>query len=318
MGKLDTEPVLHHFSHQHPLKLVNFQPQTPSLVVCSGCKLEASGWIYSCSTCNYCLHTSCSQIPQNFNHPIDPNHTLMLLSSPVYPEGAFKCNACGTLGDGFCYHCKECQLDLHILCAFMPSSVKHNAHLHTLNLCFYPPYDNREFQCDVCKIYGSNCWLYHCSSCDFDAHINCVMANTQSQPTSGIQQREQHQLVKSRSVPPQILPPTNDYSSWNQPHRNFSPPGRSQPQQMRIQSLQTQYPVPGNGFSNWNHRFDQVNYYGGAPTSVFPHYEVFPHYVERPRTNRTGNNLMGSVFQGLVEGFSQQAGQAVVQGIFGG
>ncbi|OMO68950.1 DC1 domain-containing protein [Corchorus olitorius] len=120
-------------------------------------------------------------------HQVDPKHTLVLLSSPVYASGSFKCNACGKLGTGFCYHCKDCQLDIHILCIYKPSSVYTSTHHHTLELCFSPPYSKKKFQCDICKQLGSNQWLYRCGTCNYDIHMNCAMAN-QLQPATEMQQ----------------------------------------------------------------------------------------------------------------------------------
>ena len=151
MGRLDMDPVIQHFSHLHPLKLLNFRPQTTNTFICAGCKLEASGWFYFCSTCNYCLHKTCSNMPRNVQQQVDRKHTLVLLSSPVYATGSFQCNACGKLGIGFCYHCEDCQLDIHTLCIDKPLSVNTGTHHHTLELCFSPPYSKKQFQCDICK-----------------------------------------------------------------------------------------------------------------------------------------------------------------------
>lgn len=183
MGELDLDPVIHHFSHQHSLELFNLQQQqTPnSSVSCSGCKSGVLwGLIYSCKTCNYCLHISCSQMPRQITHPADRNHTLTLFTSPVYPEGLFRCDACGRQGEGFCFHCKECQLDIHIRCAAMPLSVAHRAHYHPLTLSFRSPYKKNAFSCDICKGPGSNQWIYRCNSCSFDAHLDCIAENSQA------------------------------------------------------------------------------------------------------------------------------------------
>ncbi|KAK2637148.1 hypothetical protein Ddye_031940 [Dipteronia dyeriana] len=65
MGKPTSQPepatAIQHFSHPHPLQLFNCHTQqTPNAALCSGCKLKASGWIYTCNYCNYFLHISCS------------------------------------------------------------------------------------------------------------------------------------------------------------------------------------------------------------------------------------------------------------------
>ncbi|XP_030463645.1 uncharacterized protein LOC115683308 [Syzygium oleosum] len=124
MGKIDADQSIQHLSHQHPLRLLNIQQHsTGSRVLCSGCKLAISEWAYCCFPCNFCLHRTCSQMPQKLSHRIDPKHILTLTPTPVYEGGAFVCNACGKLGTGFSYHCQECELDLHPLCAFAPSPI---------------------------------------------------------------------------------------------------------------------------------------------------------------------------------------------------
>ncbi|XWS43249.1 hypothetical protein CRYUN_Cryun16bG0086700 [Craigia yunnanensis] len=207
MGTLDMDPVIQHFSHLHPLILQNFRPQTTNSFICAGCNLDASGRFYFCSTCNYCLHITCSRMPRNIEHQVDPKHTLVLLSSPVYAAGSFKCNACGKLGTAFCYHCKDCQLDIHTLCIYKPSSVNTSTHHHTLELCFSPPYRKKKFQCDICKQFGSNHWLYRCGSCKYDVHMNCAMAN-QLQTATEIQQTKQRILCPPASPNTQFQPAT--------------------------------------------------------------------------------------------------------------
>lgn len=184
MDILEAQPVLQHFSHQHPLKLISYQTSTADRIACSACTKEAIGWTYICESCKYCLHKACSKLPRKLIHGADKKHALTLLSSPAYEEGQFMCNACGAPGTGFCYHCSECQLDLHTVCSFMRSSILSNAHVHALNLCFEPPYENTVFKCDICGGSGSNHWLYRCDSCEFDVHMKCAKATQQPVSTS--------------------------------------------------------------------------------------------------------------------------------------
>lgn len=170
------DQTIHHFSHQHPLELTRFPQPPPLSSPCSGCNLQVIGWAYTCDTCNYVLHTSCSKMPRRITHPSDPNHPLTLFSSPAYPEGVFSCNACGREGEGFSYHCDECELDVHILCTAMKLVVIHGSHHHPLNLCFSHPYPTQEFMCDICKSAGSKHWLYRCNRCNFDAHLGCALS----------------------------------------------------------------------------------------------------------------------------------------------
>ncbi|XXG87340.1 hypothetical protein AAC387_Pa11g2053 [Persea americana] len=190
MGKTNYDPVMQHFSHEHPLELSNTQ-QTITTASCFGCKLKISGWFYACKPCNYHLHVTCSQMPQLINHPSDPNHPLFLIPVPAYPEGFFCCDACGRRGEGFSYHCQVCELDVHTICASMPLSITHQAHQHTLQLVFSPPYQGNGFSCDICGKLGSNHWLYRCSTCEFDAHLGCATSKPKPQ-VAGLQQ---HHMV---------------------------------------------------------------------------------------------------------------------------
>ncbi|KAK9124982.1 hypothetical protein Scep_013828 [Stephania cephalantha] len=119
-------------------------------------------------------------MPRRITHPADGTHTLTLLTAPVYPEGVFRCDACGRKGKGFCFHCKECQLDIHVHCAVLPLSVAHRAHHHPLTLTFRSPYKKNSFCCDICKGIGLNQWLYRCALCSFDVHLDCTSKDSEA------------------------------------------------------------------------------------------------------------------------------------------
>ncbi|MBA0579661.1 uncharacterized protein LOC105768540 [Gossypium raimondii] len=172
MGKLSHDLHIQHFSHPHLLELTNIQAL--NLNPCSACKLQSSGWMYTCRPCNFALHTSCSQLPHLITHPAHPGHSLSLLPAPAYPVGYFNCDACGQRGHGFNYHCNQCDFDIHSVCASKPLSIHCHSHPCQLQLFFYPPYQTKGFSCDVCHQIGSNHWLYRCSICEFDVHMSCV------------------------------------------------------------------------------------------------------------------------------------------------
>ncbi|XP_057782810.1 protein VACUOLELESS GAMETOPHYTES-like [Salvia miltiorrhiza] len=176
MDIVEVQTDIHHFSHQHSLKLISYPNSNTEKILCSACTKEAKGWSYTCETCKYCLHKACSKLPQKLYHGCDRKHALVLLASPAYGDGKFVCNACGASGTAFCYHCAQCQLDLHPVCAFMDPSLLSKAHDHALDLCYEPPYENKLFSCDLCEKPGSDHWLYRCGKCEFDVHLKCAKA----------------------------------------------------------------------------------------------------------------------------------------------
>ncbi|KAJ4840033.1 hypothetical protein Tsubulata_033349 [Turnera subulata] len=201
------EPTVQHFSHPHLLHLSNFQPQQSlRLDSCSGCMLSisAGSWVYNCNMCNYFLHVSCAQLPQQITHPCDQTHVLSLLPIPIYPGGLFSCDACGEQGNGFSYHCGACNIDLHTACAAMPLSLNHQSHHHQLHLLFSVPYPNQGFSCDICHNLGSKQWLYRCNICEFDAHLDCAAREaTAPTPAQQVQVGQPLPTTPSPSVIPQ-------------------------------------------------------------------------------------------------------------------
>ncbi|KAJ4961930.1 hypothetical protein NE237_021840 [Protea cynaroides] len=170
----NSNQTIQHFSHPHPLEFFNLQQQnyTFNLPPCAMCKLQPSGMVCICKTCNFILHLPCSQRPQFIHHSSDPSHPLTLLPFPAYPDRTFICNACGLLDNGFSYHCRVCSLDLHIHCASMPMTLNHQSHPHTLSLSTRSPSPGA-YICSICCGIVVNQWTYDCLPCDFGDHLSC-------------------------------------------------------------------------------------------------------------------------------------------------
>lgn len=229
-------------------------------------------------------------MPQQITHPFDhQNHVLSLHTKPVYTEGLFNCDACGLQGDGFCYHCKVCGIDLHILCASSPLNFNHQYHHHQLQLTFSPPYPGNIFSCDMCGMNGCNIWLYRCDMCQFDAHLTCV----------------------NKHFPhlfPQNSMPNNFRGSVNsQPHL-FSQHSMPNNFASRVQHPQ----VIGTPFVR-----APVQNYGVVPTmnNVSNSGAFRP---ARPAGNGLMNQLVGGVANGIASGASQAIAGALIQGLIGG
>ncbi|GLT44706.1 hypothetical protein SLA2020_185910 [Shorea laevis] len=171
---------LEHFSHPHPLVLVEEEIDWISIIYyCSACQERVEGSYYNCSKCDFCLHKSCAELPREINHPFHLNHPLILYEKSQYP-GGFTCNSCyKAKSKEFVYHCSSCNFDLDIRCALLPNLItgdlpklKHFSHQHSLFFLqnhFIEPQDQSCFACEE-LISGP---VYCCIDCSFFLHQKC-------------------------------------------------------------------------------------------------------------------------------------------------
>ncbi|GLJ39218.1 hypothetical protein SUGI_0800060 [Cryptomeria japonica] len=182
MGEFDYASLrqFHHFFHSgHILELNTFRGPEAIEKYCRGCvKPIGEGLAYHCQpACNFLLHLTCSQIPHQITDHPACSHVLHLLPQPRnYAPSLCRCNACWQpITHGFSFHCSICRLDLHPSCANLPRRIIDRNHPHnSLDLCFIPPYPSKAFRCNVCLQEDQRSWNYHCSECDYDAHVNCT------------------------------------------------------------------------------------------------------------------------------------------------
>ncbi|KAK6921379.1 DC1 [Dillenia turbinata] len=299
MGKVEFDLHKTHFSHPHLLELSYYdshQPQPQNQ--CSGCKLLlSSGWVYTCKPCNFTLHTSCTQIPQLITHPCHSLHPLSLLPKPAYSAGFFSCDACGHRGDAFCYHCRDCDFDIHVTCAEKPLTVNHPSHAHQLSLFFYPPYDAKGgFSCDLCGRLGTNHWLYRCGGCEFDAHLDCA---TSLAPGVQVQSQQPQPLRHYHTFP-------GPNQVMTQPSGPQTGPGRPNHYYMHSASM--------GAVTNYQPAAQSATNYQRAVMN-YPQYTATNY--QQPVNNSTGGGLMDAAVQGMVDGAAQQAGQNFVQSFTG-
>lgn len=292
-----------HFSHPHELELIPTDPQYP--ILCSGCKLKASGIMYECSPCNFTLHSTCAQLPKLITHPSHPGCNLTLLPVSPYAGGRFNCDACNRYGEGFSYHCGNCDYDLHVLCAKKPMKVTHRAHSCPLELTFKIPYEAKGFSCDICRQIGSKQWLYRCSFCEFDVHLDCTTAMPKPKPVV-----HHHHSFPSASNQNHLMAPGIPMNP-NYPHPIHSA------------STGSQFQAPHNMMHGasmggiTNPHMGPVNT-GFVPTNMAPAPPMQNNIQQPNMVNGLGANLMTAAVQGLVEGAFQQVGQNVMEGIIGG
>ncbi|XP_022133598.1 uncharacterized protein LOC111006137, partial [Momordica charantia] len=87
---------------------------------CDGCKERGFGPRYRCEKCDFDLHREC-MFPQTspFRHEFFPGSTFKFLRTPpkaCHDHCKLQCEACRMDINGFVYHCKEDDLDLHPCC----------------------------------------------------------------------------------------------------------------------------------------------------------------------------------------------------------
>ncbi|KAL8526852.1 hypothetical protein ACS0TY_015912 [Phlomoides rotata] len=99
------------------------------------------------------------------------------------------CDVCRDPVEGLFYRCKECEFDVHPVCTQLPQKLNHALHkVHPLILhsSLIPNF------CNVCRNSCTN-WRYRCSICNFDIHLECILAPVVSCP--------QHEQTSQRGIP---------------------------------------------------------------------------------------------------------------------
>ncbi|GKV51408.1 hypothetical protein SLEP1_g58070, partial [Rubroshorea leprosula] len=98
---------LQHFSHDHPLMLVEDIEIQNKEEVCSGCRenMYKSSPFYCCPNCIFHLHKKCAELPLKVNHPAHRKHPLKLLAKPPAHREKCSCHLCTKSYEGFVYYC---------------------------------------------------------------------------------------------------------------------------------------------------------------------------------------------------------------------
>ncbi|GLT96236.1 hypothetical protein SLE2022_138770 [Rubroshorea leprosula] len=175
---------LNHFSHPHPLVLV--EDRISIIYYCSACHQRVEGSSYNCSECDFCLRKSCAELRREINHPFHPDHPLILYEKGCdqYPGfNSYRCNSCRKeykKGEElFVYHCSSCKFDLDIRCTLLPNLItgdfpklKHFSHQHSLFFIQNHYIEPQDRSCSACEepISGP---VYCCFDCLFFLHQKC-------------------------------------------------------------------------------------------------------------------------------------------------
>ncbi|RDX60782.1 hypothetical protein CR513_61050, partial [Mucuna pruriens] len=172
------DTTVRHFTHpSHPLQYVTWNTQFR----CDGCKLLGYGNRYRCDTCDFDLHEYCCTCPTSLTSFLHPTHQLT--REVMNPQGQrdmeHKCNVCRMFVNGLFYRCRECDFDVHPLCAQLPQHTRHPQHAHhVLRLQAGPSVAS----CVVCAEPLSNALGYRCETSDLGFHLKCFNSTLRPGP----------------------------------------------------------------------------------------------------------------------------------------
>ncbi|KAK9275870.1 hypothetical protein L1049_023143 [Liquidambar formosana] len=162
---------IQHFSHDHPLILRNKKKN--SVDNCYGCDLPIwGGPSYGCNQCeDFILHKSCIELPQQIQHPVHPQHPLILLRETLSDVATRYCDACGKWCFGFVFECAACDFDLDVQCSSQVPTISYEGHEHLL--IPLAKFISRRRVCNFC---GTRCdrFVFRCVECDFNVHKLCA------------------------------------------------------------------------------------------------------------------------------------------------
>ncbi|GLT99257.1 hypothetical protein SLE2022_167050 [Rubroshorea leprosula] len=173
--KTKEDGQIQHFTHWHPLRFVDLNKEQDQ-VFCSICQKLCSDAVYGCRKCKFFLHHSCMDIPQVINqHQFHPKHSLILLTTQSY-----KCQGCDKHCSGLAYRCGQCDFQLDVKCALLPTAdcegaewIQHFTHQHPLQLVD-PEKEEDEVHCSICGKLCSDL-IYGCKKCNFFLHYSCAI-----------------------------------------------------------------------------------------------------------------------------------------------
>ncbi|MBA0584344.1 hypothetical protein Gorai_015161, partial [Gossypium raimondii] len=119
---IETEELIQHFTHWHPLKLLapNNHLEVGCAIYNKLCFASAfDSFAYGCQDCNFFVHHSCMiNIPRQIIHFFHPSCPLVLLTDvPCQYEGFDEASS------GLAFHCGKCKFQLDVKCALLPTRV---------------------------------------------------------------------------------------------------------------------------------------------------------------------------------------------------
>ncbi|PKI69622.1 uncharacterized protein LOC116210167 isoform X1 [Punica granatum] len=132
---------IQHFSHEHPLVLIQPANNTSTSYKCHVCIRGSgpeAGPLYGCEDCHFYLHKPCAerQLAPQIEHPLHPSHPL-ILNPGLDGDGSCRtywCSCCRKNYTNFSYHCSECDYNLDLECAALVPTLKLRDPIHLLFL----------------------------------------------------------------------------------------------------------------------------------------------------------------------------------------
>ncbi|KAK1381286.1 Phorbol-ester/DAG-type domain-containing protein [Heracleum sosnowskyi] len=147
------------------------ETESSESMICDGCVqpiLSPPDSFYGCIDCNFFLHTICAaELPREIQHASHPQHKLIRCDRMSKPNAFFTCGFCYHLSSGMFYRCDSCKLYIDLVCAAMPSEIKHAAHKHKLI------HDNlKGYRCAGCGWNFGN--SFRCDICNYKIDVRCA------------------------------------------------------------------------------------------------------------------------------------------------
>ncbi|KAG0577469.1 hypothetical protein KC19_5G158600 [Ceratodon purpureus] len=102
--------------HPHLITLIPCPPNKSMSCTCCSSKVKEHTRRYTCQlqSCGFNLHTQCILISWDPLCIFDISHRLSLVKA----QRSFYCAKCGARGLSWFYHCKHCEVDIHIDCVY--------------------------------------------------------------------------------------------------------------------------------------------------------------------------------------------------------
>ncbi|KAL5562691.1 hypothetical protein UlMin_032438 [Ulmus minor] len=185
---LELPPQISHPCHpSHPLRRHMASPGQSTITKCKACHRSCPFFIiFQCKECEFAICIDCTSLKPTIKHQ-DHIHSLCLMKE-TYKNSADRCDGYDTycrkgavINNEFMKYmlrCVECDFSLHLFCGRLPSSIKHECHVHLLALVdSLVEDDSDDYYCDICEeIRDPRICIYYCAECRYIAHLHCVVS----------------------------------------------------------------------------------------------------------------------------------------------